>query len=200
MEDIPRVGGGGFRSAPLQYNVRGTDLKALIAVSDKMADAIGKVPGIVDVNSTYDSGKPEVNVLIDRDRAADLGVSIEDLGQAIRTLIGGEEVTKFEEAGETYDVRVRLAEIDRDRPESILGLPVRTKNGQYIELRNLIHVQETDGAGANRPAGPHAAGHRDGQPGKNEAAGRRHCRTSARSRAKSACPAASPRRSPARVT
>ncbi len=145
VEDIPRVGGGGFRSAPIQYNVRGSDLPALLDVAGKMEAAVRDIPGIVDVNSTYDSGKPEVNVLIDRDRAADLGVSVEDLGKAIGVLIGGEEVTKFQEGGETYDVRVRLAETDRNRPEAILSLPVRTKHGTYIELRNLIHIDEKTG-------------------------------------------------------
>ncbi len=145
VEDIPRVGGGGFRSSPIQYNVRGADLPALLEVADKMEAAVRSIPGIVDVNSTYDSGKPEINVLIDRDRAADLGVSVEDLGKAIGILIGGQEVTKFQEAGETYDVRVRLAEADRNRPESIVSLPVRTKNGKYVELRNLVQVEEKTG-------------------------------------------------------
>jgi HAE1 family hydrophobic/amphiphilic exporter-1 len=145
VEQIPRVSGGGFRSAPLQYVVRGADLDRLIEVSDQVAESTAKVPGIVDVNSSYDAGKPEVNVVINRDRAADLGVSVEDLGKAIRTLIGGEEVTKFEEGGETYDVRVRLAEIDRKRPDSILSVPVRTSTGQYVELRNLIRVEEKTG-------------------------------------------------------
>lgn len=145
VEEVPRVGGSGFRAAPVQYNVRGADLPKLLEVADRMEDAMRAMPGLVDINSTYDPGKPEINVLIDRDRAADLGVSVEDLGNAIRTLIGGEEVTQFQEAGESYDVRVRLAEVDRDRPDSILSLPVRTKTGAYIELRNLIHIEEKTG-------------------------------------------------------
>ena len=145
VEQIPRVGGGGFRSAPVQYNVRGADLKQLVEISDKMAESMAAQPGLVDVNSTYDSGKPEVNVLIDRDKAADLGVSVQDLGNAVRALIGGQEVTTFEDDGETYDVRVRLAETDRNRPESILDVPVRTKDGRLIELRNLVRVEEATG-------------------------------------------------------
>jgi len=145
VEQIPRVGGGGFRSAPLQYNVRGVNLEKLVAVSEKVADSIDQVPGIVDVNSSYDSGKPEVDVIVDRDKAADLGVSVEDLGKAVRTLIGGEKVTTFEEGGETYDVRVRLAEVDRDRPDAILDVPVRTKDGRYVELRNFVRVKEKTG-------------------------------------------------------
>ncbi len=145
VEDVPRVSGGGFRASPIQYNIRGTDLDQLLDVADTMETAMRETPGVVDVNSTYDAGKPEVNVLIDRDRAADLGVSVEELGKAVRTLIGGEEVTKFQEGGESYDVRVRLAEVDRDRPESILSLPVRTDRGSYVELRNLIRIEQKTG-------------------------------------------------------
>lgn len=145
VEEVPRVSGGGYRSSPVQYNLRGLDLATLLEMAGKMKTAIRDIPGIVDVNSTYDAGKPEVDVLIDRDRAADLGVSVKDLGNAIRTLVGGEDVTKFEEAGETYDVRVRLAQRDRNRPESILNLPVRTEDGRYIELRNLVEIQEQTG-------------------------------------------------------
>lgn len=145
VENVPRVSGGGFRNVPLQYAIRGHDLDELVAVSEKMIQEIGKVPGIVDVNSSYDSGKPEANVLPDRDKAADLGVSVEELGSAIRALIGGQKVTTYEERGETYDVRLRFAEEDRDRPEAILNVPVRTKSGQLVELSNLVRVDKGTG-------------------------------------------------------
>ncbi len=145
VEQVSRVGGGGFRSAPLQYNVRGINLEKLVGLSDKMAASIGQVPGIVDVNSTYDSGKPEVDVIIDRQKAADQGVSVQDLGNAIRALIGGEEVTTFEEGGESYDVRIRLAETDRDRPDAILSVPVRTADKSLVELRNFVEIQQATG-------------------------------------------------------
>ncbi|NLX96610.1 MAG: efflux RND transporter permease subunit [Rhodopirellula sp.] len=145
VEQIPRVGGGGFRSAPVQYNVRGPELEELVAMSEKMAKSMEAAPGLVDINSTYDSGKPEVNVLIDRDKAADMGVSVRDLGNAVRALIGGQEVSTFEDGGETYDVRVRLAESDRNRPDSILDVPVRASDGRLVELRNLVRVEEASG-------------------------------------------------------
>ena len=107
--------------------------------------AVGAPPGIVDVNSTYDAGKPEVNVIVDREQAADLGVSVEDLDRAVRALIGGEEVSRFQERGETYDVRCDLAETDRRRPEAVLDLPVRTRSGRYIELRNLVRIEQETG-------------------------------------------------------
>jgi len=145
VDQIERVSGGGFRNAPLQYNVRGPDLDALIRVSDRVAARVAQVAGIVDVNTTFDAGKPEVDVLIDREKAADLGVSVKDLGQAIQALIGGRKATTFEEDGETYDVRVRLAQGDRDRTDAILDLPIRTRSGKLIELGNLVEIRDTTG-------------------------------------------------------
>ena len=145
VEEVPRVSGGGFRAAPVQYNVRGPDLDQLTAIADRMAARMAKVPGIVDVNSTFDSGKPETRVIIHRDKAALLGVSVEDLADAIHALIGGQEVTTFEEAGESYDVRVRSVGSGRDEPRDVLDVPVRTRSGRFVTLGNLVDVQEGTG-------------------------------------------------------
>jgi len=145
VELIPRLSGGGFRSAPVQYNVRGPDLAQLDTLAASVIERMENVDGIVDVNSTYDATKPEIAVTVDRERAADLGVDIESLGKAINSLIGGKEVTTFGEGGETYDVRVRLTETGRDRAESIYSLPLRARGGQLVELRSLVRVEETTG-------------------------------------------------------
>ncbi len=144
VENTPRVAGGGFRAAALQFNLRGPDLEVLDEVSKKVIRGMNQVPGIVDVNSTYDPEKPEISVIIDRERAADLGVSARDLGKTIRALVGGQEVTTFEEGGETYDVRVRLVASDRTRREAAYALPVRGRNGP-VELRNLVDIREGTG-------------------------------------------------------
>ncbi len=174
VENVQRVSGGGFRSAPLQYNLRGPDLDQLAGLSVEMVHRITGGPadeksashsgepegdggdridgepgiaGIVDVNTTYDEGKPQFDVIIDRDKAADLGISVKDLGSAIQALIGGRKATKYEDEqrGETYDVRVRLAESDRNRKGDILQVPVRTRSGQLVELGNLVDIQERTG-------------------------------------------------------
>jgi len=145
VEEVPRVSGGGFRSSPIQYNLRGADLDELIAMSATMAERISAVPGIVDVNSTFDADKPEFEVIVDRDKAADLGVSVDELGRAVRALIGGQEASTFEEDGETFDVRVRLAEHQRSDPADVLALPVRTRGGKLVELHNLIEIRSGTG-------------------------------------------------------
>jgi HAE1 family hydrophobic/amphiphilic exporter-1 len=144
VEDVPRVSGGGFRAAPVQYNLRGPDLAVLEDTSQHVIREMRAVPGIVDVNSTYDPEKPEISVVIDRERAADLGVSARDLGKTIRALVGGQEVTTFEDQGESFDVRLRLVASDRTRRDAAYALPVRGRNG-LVELRNLVDVKEETG-------------------------------------------------------
>ncbi len=145
IEYIPRVSGGGFRSAPLQYNLRGTDLDEMLPLAQIVEQRMRETPGIVDVNLTYDASKPEVMIRPDRARAADLGIDVEELGKAVRALIGGERVGTFEDAGKSFDIRVRLIEADRDRSEAINALPVRTALGDLVEFRSLADVEEETG-------------------------------------------------------
>ena len=145
VEYIPRVSGGGFRAAPIQYNLRGGDIDELEKIGIQMTERLGKIPGIVDVNLTYDSSKPEVAIWPDRERAADLGVSVETMGKAVQSLIGGRQISTFEDAGKMIDVRIRLAEGDRDRAEAIAALPVRTRSQELVEFRSLAHVEEGTG-------------------------------------------------------
>lgn len=151
VEAVARVGGGGFRNAPVQYNLRGPDLDKLVEVSQKMIGTsaepglIASIPGVVDVNSTFDPYKPEVRVAIDRDKAKNLGLSVTDIGGAVQTLIGGRKATTFEQDGEVFDVRLRLAASGRDRPDKILDVPVRTASGTLVLLRNVVDVAEGTG-------------------------------------------------------
>ncbi len=145
VDAVPRLGGGGMRSAPVQYNLRGDNLDELTATADAIVARLRDIPGFVDVNTTSQAGKPELSIGIDRDRAADLGVNVDDLGRAVSALVGGQQVSTFEDDGKSYDVRVRLVGADRHRPEILQTLPVRMEKGQLTELRNLATVENTFG-------------------------------------------------------
>ncbi len=97
------------------------------------------------MNTTSFSGKPELSINIDRDRAADLNVEVEDLGKAISQLVGGQKVSSFEDKGKNIDVRVRLVGNDRLHAKSLQTLPVRMKGGGLTELRSLASVENTFG-------------------------------------------------------
>ncbi|MDF1663044.1 MAG: efflux RND transporter permease subunit, partial [Planctomycetota bacterium] len=145
VENIPRVSGGGFRAAPLQYNLRGSNLDELDALSKTMIQKMREIPGIVDVNSTYEVGKPELVILPERSRAADLGVDIDKLGRSVQSLIGGQKASTLKEDGESYDARVRLVGADRTKPESLLKLPIKTKFGTMVQLRTVADIRSENG-------------------------------------------------------
>jgi len=97
---------------------------------------------VTDVNSDYQVGMPEVRVIPDRSKAADLGVSMADIGQTINAAIGGTRVGKFKEGGRRYDIRVRLLGQQRERPEDIPLLYVRGSNRQLVRLSDLVRIEQ----------------------------------------------------------
>ena len=82
---------GGMAQAMIMYDLSGPELKQLEKYSDSIQAAMKKIPGAVDVSSNLVTGKPEVAVQIDRERAADLGVSVADVASALQLLVGGHE-------------------------------------------------------------------------------------------------------------
>ncbi len=142
LEPVQRVSAAGFRSAMLQVNVRGpktASLDQLSSVAERLLAQLRHTPGIVDLDTTYEGGKPQVSVQIDRQRAADLGVNAAAIGSAVRLLVGGDNVTKYQEGGDQYDVRVRLAATDRDDPRQVEALSLRGRGG-IVQLANVAHV------------------------------------------------------------
>lgn len=146
-EDISLVGGG-IRNVPIQYSIRGLDLSALQSYTKQIVGEFAKLPGIVDVDTSLEAGKPELKVFIDRDKAADLGVSVASIAEAVNLLVSGEvDVTKYkdEQRGRRYDVRVRLSAADRTNPDDLGKIYVRAKDGRLIQLANVVRIQEGGG-------------------------------------------------------
>lgn len=96
-EDVAMIGGG-QRMVPIQYSIRGRDLSELETYTRQVVNEFSKLPGIVDVDTSLETGKPELKVFIDRDKASDLGVDIATIAESVNFLIGGEvDVTKFKD-------------------------------------------------------------------------------------------------------
>jgi HAE1 family hydrophobic/amphiphilic exporter-1 len=143
-EDISLIGGG-LRNVPIQYVVRGTDLEYLTTYMKQIVLQFVQLPGIVDVDTSLEAGKPELRVIIDRDKAADMGVTVASIAEAVNVLISGEvDITKYkdEAKGRRYDVRVRLNPEDRVSPADIGRIYVRAKDGRLVELANVVNIQE----------------------------------------------------------
>ncbi len=146
-EDISLVGGG-IRQVPIQYSIRGQDLIELQKYAKQITAEFAKLPGIVDVDTSLEAGKPEVKVYIDRDKAADLGVDVATIAEAINLLVGGElDIARYkdEKKGKRYDIRVRLNPEDRESSAAMQRIYVRARDGKLVELSNVVKIAEGTG-------------------------------------------------------
>ena len=116
-------------------------LDELAQWSDAMIERLAAHGGFVDLDRSLKLGQPELRVIPDRAKAAALGVDGRTLAQAVQIMIGGLDVGVFKEAGRRYDIRMRLEPGDRDDPEAIERLYVRARDGNVVELRNLVRTE-----------------------------------------------------------
>ncbi|MEP6963006.1 MAG: efflux RND transporter permease subunit, partial [Acidobacteriota bacterium] len=116
-------------TADIQYSLSGADLDKLGQYSQKLMEESKKIPNVVDVDTSLIYGKPELRVEIDRQRAADLGVRVSDIAQALNTLLAGQVVSTFPSGGEQYDVRLRAAQEFRTSTDALKQLTVGSNRG-----------------------------------------------------------------------
>ena len=135
----------GGRGAQIQYALVGPDLAKLDQYTAKGAAAMDDNPALVDVDRSFQPGLPELRLDIDRRRAADLGVRVQDISQTVNALIAGQDVTTFNAASDQYEVVLKAQESFRRTPESIASATVRTASGELVQLRNLVSFNEGSG-------------------------------------------------------
>jgi hydrophobic/amphiphilic exporter-1 (mainly G- bacteria), HAE1 family len=146
VEVIPDVGGGnGSRAPEMQYVLQGPDLEKLNQTADTIIAKLQKMPGFVDVDKSSRTGKPELHLTIDRQRAADLGVPVASVAMAIRTLYAGEEASEVATDGDRFPIEVRMTEAMRADPERIMTLQVRSMTGSMVPLSSLVRVEYSSG-------------------------------------------------------
>jgi len=145
VQPVQAFSGGGFRNANVQFLISGPDLKKLEEYSAKLLEKMKTIPDAVDVDSTLISGKPEVQLKIDRDTAADLGVRVGDISQALNTLVAGQEATTFNEGKDQYEVRVRAINTFRSDVEGLKRMIVPSSKVGWVTLDRLVTV--SDGTG-----------------------------------------------------
>ena len=135
--------GAGGRT-DIDFVFRGPELVALAGYADELVERSEKLGGIVDADTTLKLNKPELRVVINRDRAADLGVNTSDIAQSLRLMVGGEEeASRFrdESINEDYDVQLRLTEKDRTDVGTISRLYVPSSRGGLVRLDNVVTIK-----------------------------------------------------------
>ena len=136
--------GQGFRERPVNFViVTSESYQNLSAVTRQFMDEVAKNPGIVSADIDLRLNKPELKIEVDREKAADLGVSVDVVARAIETMLGGRQVTRYKRDGDQFDVIVQTAGSSRDTPDDVEKIFVRGRNDAMIALASLVKVRES---------------------------------------------------------
>ena len=135
--------GQGFRERPINFVIVTSDsYQNLSRVVRQFQDELAKNPGFVQVDTDLRLNKPEIRMDVDRERAADMGVSVDAIARTVQTMLGGRVVTRYKKDGEQYDVVVQTESSQRNTPDDIDKLFVRGKNDTMIPLAALVKTRE----------------------------------------------------------
>ena len=142
IQDTSQQGFTAQRGFPVEFSVRGADWTQLVPLSKRLMEELLASGTVVDLDSDYRVGMPELRVTPDRAVAADVGVSVDEVATTINALVGGIRVGKYSTGGRRLDVRLKLMAGQRSRPEDISRLRVRARNGELVPLSSLVVFEE----------------------------------------------------------
>lgn len=131
---------GAANMSPLQVEVIGSDLDQVVAFADKVGRIIANAKGTVDVTTSWEEGKPEVQIEVDREKTAKMGLSLAEVGLAVRTAIEGDVVTKYKEGDTEYDTRVVLNKTSRVKAEDVGKITLLNRYGQPVQLSQVANI------------------------------------------------------------
>ncbi len=133
-------GGGGGGSNRLSMIVQGPDIDELQKYANTLLAKVKEIDGVTDADTSFEATQPELRIDIDRQRAADLGVSMETLSSTMGTLVGGTEVSKFKDGDEQYSVRLRLDDPFRNDPAPMGDIFVPAAGGRMVRVSDVAHL------------------------------------------------------------
>lgn len=141
---VMRQGIGGRMSKPVEFVIGGGTYEEMAQWRDLLFDKISENnPGFLALDSDYKENNPQVRVVIDYDRAAELGVSVQNIGRTLESMLASRRVTTFIDNGEEYDVLIEGRRDQQNSPQDLTNIYVRSENsGQLIPLANLVTFDE----------------------------------------------------------
>ncbi|MEK6284919.1 MAG: efflux RND transporter permease subunit [Acidobacteriota bacterium] len=142
---VATISGGGRANADVSFMLLGPNLEQLDQYSQSLLNKLKHFPGVVDADTSLIVGKPELRAAIDRQKAAELGVSISDIASSLRLLVGGDQVSTYNENGEQYEVHVRANLDFRTDASSISRLNVPSTRLGSIGLDSVAKLHEATG-------------------------------------------------------
>jgi len=142
----PAIIQGAGSTAELQFYLQGPDLQQLDKYAQQVKAKLGKIPGVTDIDSSYEAGKPELRVIVNRDKAADLNVNVASIANAMRVLVGGDDqVTTYREGDDRYDVQLRVLKEFRDSPAALERLYVPSATLGNVPVANVASLVPATG-------------------------------------------------------
>jgi len=135
--------GQSARAAPVQFVIMAqVPYPELQRLAERFLEEARKYPGAQNLQTDLRLNTPEVRVNINRDKLGDVGVNVDNVGRTLETMLGGRQVTRFKKDGEQYDVIVQVDKLERSTPGDISEIYVRARNGNMIQLANIVDVKE----------------------------------------------------------
>ncbi len=126
---------------PVTVKIFGDNLEITDQIAEKVKKIMEEIPGLTDVEISRKKGRPEIEILIDRDKSFMLGSGTGAVARELRDLFQGRKVTRFREEGEEYDIRIRLGEENRQIIQDIMNAPVKLVSGRIVPLKTLAKIR-----------------------------------------------------------
>lgn len=145
VSPVAAMSGGGHANAQIQYLISGPDINKLSQYAEQIKSKLSQVPGAVDIDSSLVVGKPQYGVVVDRAKAAKLGVSVSDVATSLRLLVAGDKVSDYNEGGEQYEVHVRATPERRSSIEGLDLVTVPSTRLGSVPLADVVKFKEGTG-------------------------------------------------------
>jgi len=129
----------------LTVEIRGYELAVLDALAQRVAESIVDVPGITDVQTSLEAGLPQEEIRVDRDKVADLDLSVRDVTELLETAVAGSKAGEYRTGGNSYRILVQLKDAEKRSLDEILDLTLTTGSGEQVTLRNVVTSQASRG-------------------------------------------------------
>jgi HAE1 family hydrophobic/amphiphilic exporter-1 len=139
------VGLTGGTRAPVQVVLEGSDVDSLIAYSQNIITILKSVPGTAEIESSVEGGNPELKVTIDRQRMADLGLTMDIIGATLQNSLAGNNTNKFTQGANEYDINVKLDAFNRQNPDDLGNVSFMNHAGQLIRLNQFASITQSFG-------------------------------------------------------
>jgi HAE1 family hydrophobic/amphiphilic exporter-1 len=136
---------GAADQAPIQIAVNGTEMKAVQAGADIVKNILESVQGTADVRLSSEAGKPEMQIDIDRAKMAQFGLSVAEVGAALRVALAGDDESKYRDGNNEYTIRIQLDESDRSQTSDLGSITFMNSRGQQIELKQFANIVQSSG-------------------------------------------------------